>query len=54
MTDFDKNLIEKANGIRRWDWRQINDLISIAESIEAKTRLLEIQEELRAFVQETL
>ena len=39
MTDFDKQLIEKARGIRRWDYRQIDVLVAIADTDEARKRL---------------
>lgn len=32
MTEFDEKLIEKANGFRRWDYRNIDVLISIADT----------------------
>lgn len=54
MTDFDKKLIEKANGISRWNYRDIDVLISIADTAEAKERLTNIRWELYDSVQETL
>lgn len=54
MTDFDIHLIEKARGIRRWDYRQIDVLISIADTDEARKRLKEIRWELHDLVQETI
>lgn len=39
MTDFDKKLIEKANQMRCWDYRNIDILISIADTEEAKYEL---------------
>lgn len=54
MTDFDKKLIEKANGFRRWDWRYIDALILIADTDEACKRLTEIQNCLYDLVQETI
>lgn len=54
MTDFDKQLIEKAEKIRRWDYREIDILIKYADTDEAKKRLLGIRWELYDSVQETL
>lgn len=54
MTDFDKKLIEKANAISRWNYRDIDVLISIADTAEAKIRLTNIRWELRQLVKETL
>ena len=54
MTDFDKKLIEKANGFRRWDYRNIDVLISIADTEEARKRLTDIRWELYDLVKETL
>lgn len=54
MTDFDKKLIEKANGSRRWDYRNIDVLISIADTEEARKRLADIRWELYDLVQETI
>lgn len=48
MTDFDKKLIEKANGFRRWDYR------NIADTEEARKRLADIRWELYDLVQETI
>lgn len=54
MTDFDKKLIEKAGTINRWNWRDIDILISIADTPEARAHLEDIRGELRNLVQETL
>lgn len=54
MTDFDKKLIEKADKISRWDYRNIDVLISIADTEEAKGRLFDIRCDLCNSVQETL
>ena len=54
MTDFDKKLIEKANGFRRWDYRSIDVLISIADTDGARKQLTNIRWELYDLVQETL
>lgn len=54
MTEFDKKLIEKANGFRRWDYRDIDVLISIADTEEARKRLTNIRWELHDLVKETL
>ncbi|WP_301196569.1 MULTISPECIES: hypothetical protein [Muribaculaceae] len=54
MTDFDKKLIEKANGFRCWDYLDIDVLISIADTEEARKQLTNIRWELYDLVQETL
>lgn len=54
MTEFDKKLIEKANGFRRWDYRDIDVLITIADTEEARQRLTDIRWELYDLVQDTL
>lgn len=54
MTDFDKKLIEKANGFRRWDWRDIDVLIAVADTEEARGHLADIRHELYELTQETL
>lgn len=54
MTDFDKKLIEKASRINRWRYRDIDILISIADTAEAREQLSIIRSDLRGLVQETL
>jgi len=54
MTDFDKKLIEKAENIRRWDYREIDILIKYADTDEARERLRNLRWELYDSVQETL
>lgn len=54
MTDFDKKLIEKADKFSRWNYRDIDILISIADTDEARERLKIIRWELYDSVQETL
>lgn len=54
MTDFDKKLIEKASKFRRWDYRSIDVLISIADTDEGRQQLTNIRWELYDSVQETL
>lgn len=54
MTDFDIHLIEKARGFRRWEYRQIDVLVAIADTDEACKRLKEIRCELHDLVQETI
>lgn len=54
MTEFDKQLIDKAEGINRWKWHYINALMEIADSEEARERLYYIQCNLRDLVEETL
>lgn len=54
MTDFDKKLIEKAGKFRRWAWREIDTLMDIADTDEAKDRLWTIRCNLQSLVEETL
>ncbi len=54
MTDFDKKLIEKAEKFSRWNYRNIDVLISIADTEEAIERLRNLRWELYDLVQETL
>ena len=54
MTDFDKTLIEKANKINRWKYRDIDVLISIADTAEARVELSIIRDDLHFLLQETL
>lgn len=54
MTDFDQKLIEKARNFRRWDYRDIDVLIAIADTDQARRRLREISNELYDLVQDTL
>lgn len=54
MTDFDRKLLEKASGFRRWDYFKIDILLTIADTEECRRRLLELRWELYDSVQETL
>lgn len=54
MTDFDKKLIEKANDFSRWKYYDIDVLISIADSDEARKCLANIRWDLYESVEETL
>ncbi|MDE5643919.1 MAG: hypothetical protein K2I56_10570 [Muribaculaceae bacterium] len=54
MPDTDKKLIEKASGIRRWDYRDIDELIAMAQTDQARDILTNIRWELYDLVQETL
>lgn len=54
MTDFDKKLIEKAGSFRRWDYRKIDTLISIADTEAARQRLRGLRWELYDLIKETL
>lgn len=54
MTDFDKKLIEKAENISRWKYRDIDVLISIADTPEAQERLTNIRWELYDSMHESL
>ncbi len=53
MTEFDKKLIEEAESMSRYDYRDIDALIMKAESEEACERLRWIQYDLRELVYET-
>ncbi|WP_290302465.1 hypothetical protein [Muribaculum intestinale] len=54
MTDFDKELIKKAENISRWRYRDIDILIHYADTEEARERLTDLRWELYDSVQETL
>lgn len=54
MTELDKKLIEAAQLIYRWKWRDISLLVSIADTEEARQRLTEIQNGLYDSTRETL
>lgn len=54
MTDFDKKLIKKANGLCRWDYRNSDVLVSIADTEEAREQLRILRWELYDSVHETL
>lgn len=54
MTDFDKTLIAKAERISRWHYRDIDVLISLADSKEARERLTDIRWELYDSMHESL
>ncbi len=54
MTEFDKKLIEKARKFRCWDYRDIDILISIAETKEGRQQLADIKYLLYGQRQETL
>ena len=54
MTDFDKILIQKADRFRRWDYPDIDVLIAIADTPQARERLREIRILLQSLVEETL
>lgn len=54
MTDFDKSLIEKANNFSHWDYRKIDVLITLADTVEARRQLANLRCELRDLVKSTL
>lgn len=54
MTDFDKQLIKKAENIRRWDYREIDILVKYADTEEARRRLTNLRWELYDSVRETI
>lgn len=54
MTDFDKKLIEKAHTFSRWHYRDIDVLISIADTDEARNRLIDIRWQLYDLGEESI
>lgn len=54
MTDFDKELIEKAENTSRWRYRDIDDLIDMAETKQAREILINIRWTLYDSVHDTL
>lgn len=54
MTDFDKKLVEKADKFRRFDYPDIDVLIRIAETEEARDILRGIRIELKYQTLDTL
>lgn len=54
MTEFDKILLKKAEGISRWKRHQIDVLIDIADTQEAREELQEIQHTLYELALESL
>lgn len=54
MTDFDKTLIKKANGFSHWDYRKIDVLITLADTVEARRELANLRCEFYDLVKSTL
>lgn len=54
MTHFDKQLIDKAEALNRFDYREIDKLIPQADTDEARRILNDIRWERYYLVQETL
>lgn len=54
MTDFDKKLIEKASNFNRYDYRNIDILITIADTDEGRRRLRDLRFQLYDLTLETL
>lgn len=54
MTEFDKQLIEKANNLRCWDYRYIDYIVILADTDEARRQLRQIRWELYDLTRETL
>lgn len=54
MTEFDKILIQKAQGISRWYYHHIDTLIAIADTEEARSILSDLRFELREAAHESL
>lgn len=54
MTDFDKKLIEKAEKISRWNYRDIDILVSIADTEEARQHLINLRWDLYDAVHDTI
>lgn len=54
MTDFDKKLIEKADNLPRYQYRDIDVLIHLADTNEARLQLHAMRWENYDLVQETI
>lgn len=54
MSDFDKELVKKAEGFRCWDYRKVDDLIDMAETDEGREALRNIRWELYELVEATI
>lgn len=54
MTEFDKKLIQKANGIPRLEYRTIDYIIDLADTPEAVKILHNIRWEKYSLVRETI
>lgn len=54
MTEFDKQLIQKANHLCRWDYPYIDTMIVIADTDEARRRLAQIRQDLYDLILETI
>lgn len=53
MTDFDRELIRKAEALIRYEWRMIDVMIAIADTPEARKRLAYIRFEHQDLCRET-
>lgn len=53
MTDFDKQLIKKADALCRWHYNRICVLEDIADTLEARRRLEDIRIEKMEFCEES-
>lgn len=54
MTDFDKKLIEKAEKISRWHYRDLFILMSLADTQECRDILDRLRWDLYDSIQETI
>ncbi|MBD5219501.1 MAG: hypothetical protein HDS72_04560 [Bacteroidales bacterium] len=54
MTEFDKQLIAKAENLRRWDYRLIDSILPFADTPEARAELTRIRWELYDLMQDSL
>lgn len=54
MTDFDRQLIEKAHKLRRYDYRKIDVIIDLADTPEARAALLDLRWSLYDAIVETI
>lgn len=54
MTDFDKKLIEKAEKISRWHYRDLDILMGLADTDECRELLNRLRWDLYDSIQETL
>lgn len=53
MTDFDRKLIQKAQGLRIWDYDDVAALAKVADTPEAATQLWSIRREYMDLIHET-
>lgn len=54
MTDFDKQLVEKADKLSCWDYRIVDHLIDLADTVEGRQALKLIRWSLYDLAMESL